>query len=1008
MKSYKRMALISAITLVWLGCLSASAFGQGGTWTTLPSMPTARCIPAVGANGSTLYVAGGALGPNYLATLEAYDTVANTWSSLAPMPTARMAAQGIVVNGIFYVFGGQNSSGSLSTVEAYDPATNTWTERSQMPFAGTPGPLVAVGGLIYVIGGGDPVAGTLTGNVEAYDPNSNTWTTRAPMPTVRWSVAAGLINGQIYVIGGVNRGGFLTEAYRYDPVQNAWGVMPNNTGPAINGGAGDVLNANLFYVDGSTPQKEGVNTVTSYAPATDTYTNAPPAPTSRIYMGVVTINGRLYAVGGTTQGPYASYYAVATLECFTPAPVPFISQPLVPAATAPGGPGFTLTVNGAGFVSGSVVNWNGSALATTFVNSDQLTAAVPASQIAAAGTAWITVSNPVPGRTSNVAYFEVTNPTQSVSFTTTDYQAGSGPYSVAVGDFNGDGKPDLAVANSISNNVSVLLGNGDGTFQAAVNYAAGSWPISVTVGDFNGDGKLDLAVANYLDSDVSVLLGNGDGTFQTPVNYGVGWLPFVITAGDFNGDGKLDLAVGNLYSSSVGLMLGNGDGTFQAPRWENLGAQYPLSLAVADFNGDGKLDLVAAVSWSYEVVVLLGNGDGTFQAPVSYFSWVPRSVTVGDFNGDGRVDLAVAEHYGNDVIVLLGNGDGTFQPAVSYAVGTWLSSVSVGDINGDGKLDLTVAGGGNSVSVLLGNGDGTFQAPVKYTVGSNNLFSVAVADFNGDGRMDLAVTVPNIDVSEGSHISILLQVTSASADSTPPLITPTLEGTAGNDGWYKSDVAVSWGVTDPESGIASKTGCDPITLSSDTAGQTLTCSATNGAGLANSVSVAVKIDKTLPVITITAPQANYNLLQREQVAASYACSDALSGVKTLSGPVSNGANVDTSTLGDHNFIVSCTDNAGNTATLPRMYKVITLAGGIGQTVDIVNGMNLQQGIENSLDAKLSNTQQALQASNAGQRQDAVNKLNSVISATEAQRGKQLTSAQADQIIAQVRRIMALL
>ena len=274
---------------------------------------------------------------------------------------------------------------------------------------------------------------------------------------------------------------------------------------------------------------------------------------------------------------------------------------------------------------------------------------------------------------------------------------------MAVGDFNGDGKPDLAVTNANSS-ISVLLGNGDGTFQAAVNYGVGSGSSSVAVGDFNGDGKLDLAVANG-NSSISVLLGNGDGTFQAAVNYGVGSGSSSVAVGDFNGDGKLDLAVANWNGSTISVLLGNGDGTFQAAVNYSVGSN-PRTVAVGDFNGDGKPDLAVANTSSNTVSVLLGNGDGTFQAVVNYgVGSGPSSVAVGDFNGDGKPDLAVAD--GNlftvsVLSVLLGNGDGTFQAAVNYGVGSGPISVAVGDFNGDGKPDLAVANqGSNNVTILL-------------------------------------------------------------------------------------------------------------------------------------------------------------------------------------------------------------------------------------------------------------------------------------------------------------------
>jgi len=323
-------------------------------------------------------------------------------------------------------------------------------------------------------------------------------------------------------------------------------------------------------------------------------------------------------------------------------------------------------------------------------------------------------------------------------------------YSVAVGDFNGDGKLDLAVANGVG--VSVLLGNGDGAFQPAVTYAAGTYTESIAVGDFNGDGKLDLVVTNNLSSGgtVSVLLGNGDGTFQAPRTYGVGASPYGVAVGDFNGDGKLDLVVTNSGSSgSVSVLLGNGDGTFQAAVNYNVGT-YPYSVAVGDFNGDGKPDLVVTNYTSStsdnSVSVLLGNGDGTFQPALNSAAGTDLiSVAVGDFSGDGILDLALASYLSGKLTVLLGNGDGTFQPPVNYTVGKNSRLVVAGGFNGDGKLDLAVANAanlpGNTVSVLLGNGDGTFQAAVNYGVTFSSPVSVAVGDFNGDGKPDLAVAL---------------------------------------------------------------------------------------------------------------------------------------------------------------------------------------------------------------------------------------------------------------------------
>jgi hypothetical protein len=296
----------------------------------------------------------------------------------------------------------------------------------------------------------------------------------------------------------------------------------------------------------------------------------------------------------------------------------------------------------------------------------------------------------------------------------------------------------------------VLLGNGDGSIQPATTYTVGTTPFSVAVGDFNRDGRLDLALADRSSNTVSVLLGIGDGSFRPAINYAVGSSPVSVAVGDFDGDGTPDLAVANNGSNTVSVLLGNGDGTFR-PAVNYVAGSQPNAVVVGDFRGDGILDLAVAnatAATSGTVSVLLGNGDGTFQPPMTYtVGTTPASVAVGDFNGDGHLDLAVVNANSNTVSVLLGNGNGTFRAATSYTVGTGPAFVAVGDFNGDGKIDLAVTNrrdlNGGWVDVLLGNGDGSFQNAVSYVTGFLG-GRIAVADFNRDDYSDLAVTTANL------------------------------------------------------------------------------------------------------------------------------------------------------------------------------------------------------------------------------------------------------------------------
>jgi len=346
----------------------------------------------------------------------------------------------------------------------------------------------------------------------------------------------------------------------------------------------------------------------------------------------------------------------------------------------------------------------------------------------------------------------------------------SDPTSIVAGDF-GTGNLDLAVTEAGTSDVQILLGNGHGTFQPqpVATLAVGANPYSIVAGDFTGNGHLDLAVADANSNDVSVLLGNGDGTFQPAIHsgtttssvnnpYGVlgGILPEALVAGDFNGDGRLDLATGNLGSSDISVLLGKGDGRFEVPPASPAG-NGTFAVATGDFTGNGNLGVAVVDQNSDSVTILPGNGDGTFQQALTVA--LPQgsgasSIVAADFNNDGRTDLAVTDPYLGEISILLGNGDGTFQSSTITVPGGYPNAIAAGDFTGNGHIDLAVTDlYSNSVIIFLGNGHGTFTMgqtiPLVNPANPADPFvepdAIVTGHFTRDGYLDLAVAEPGID-----------------------------------------------------------------------------------------------------------------------------------------------------------------------------------------------------------------------------------------------------------------------
>jgi len=349
-----------------------------------------------------------------------------------------------------------------------------------------------------------------------------------------------------------------------------------------------------------------------------------------------------------------------------------------------------------------------------------------------------------------------------------------GPLAVTIADVNGDGKNDIVSSNNYGGDVTVLLGNGDGTLNVpTVGYATGGSPgTSALVADFNGDGFADIVVPDKQFS-FAYLQGYGDGTFRSAMDF---YSPVpdnkfadgeVIASGDFNGDGYPDFVVGNCCDKQIGItvFLSNPDGSLGPGKNLTNSGDY-ASVVAADFfdlNHQGNLDIAAFDYSSNSVEIFRGYGDGTFKGVGNYSVGGTNGVSgitfnrmvTGDFNGDGYLDLAVITNSNQSVTsvsVLLNNGDGTFGTAAPYLDSGIGSAIATADVNGDGVLDLIVPQSNQGVDVFLGNANGTFQAAKTSTFAFNNLGNLAVHDLNGDGKPDLVVavadkTTPNVGLA---------------------------------------------------------------------------------------------------------------------------------------------------------------------------------------------------------------------------------------------------------------------
>ena len=338
-------------------------------------------------------------------------------------------------------------------------------------------------------------------------------------------------------------------------------------------------------------------------------------------------------------------------------------------------------------------------------------------------------------------------------------RAGMLPSEVVTADFNNDGNADLAFADWLSNQVVVLLGNGDGTFQKPLTFRAPS-PTDLAFGDLNGDGNLDLVITESGGSgagDLAVYLGEGNGKFHLKATYVLGAFAGVVAVADFNGDGHLDVVAGDEGTGSSGIVrifFGTGTGALKKPVTYPVGALLG-AIAAGDLNGDHFPDLAVAGPMDGSVAVFINDGTGKFHKPVTYNAGGGEvvDVKIADLRHDGKQDLVIANGSLSAIGVLLNKGNGKFAPVKLYPMHCDVEAVVVADFNLDGHLDAAVAAHIDNSALVYGKGDGTFGAPVpiKDEIGTTGGFSLAVGDFNNDKSPDLA-----IPIQDKGKVAILL------------------------------------------------------------------------------------------------------------------------------------------------------------------------------------------------------------------------------------------------------------
>jgi N-acetylneuraminic acid mutarotase len=723
-----------------------------GVWSNAASMSSARYM-----HTATMLHNGKVLVVDRFSGPELYDTATNGWSPAGFMLTPRQNSTATLLsNGRVLVTGGFGGR-YLASTELYDPVTNSWSSTGAMSVARINHTATLLpDGKVLVTGGSNMVEGLVTlSSAELYDPATNVWSAAGSMTTIReYHTATLLADGRVLVAGGnlnINAEGNIYFADIYDPATNGWGQTGSMSGIRAYHTATLLADGKVFVAGGNS----NISTEL-YDPATNSWNAAASMTTSRIFHTATLLpDGKVMMAGGSNSSGYLS-----SAELYDSSTNSWAQTGSM--ITARGNHTATLLANGKVLATGGL-DTNSIYLPSaelygfiTYSTSLITTAAPPGGRYTKPQTITLTASN-------DMATIRYTTDGSTPTSSSTIY---NGPISVSATStlkfFAIDNSGQESV-KSATYEVIPASGGGSMGFSSPLQITLPSKPWSVAAGDFNQDGKADLAVANYENNSVTAYRGNGDGTFTISQVIGVGVNPTSVAFGIVNGyDNYLDIVAANNGSGSFSFLLGNGAGSFSYSGSYSSGAG-STAVVTGHFRPyTGPPDMAVVNPSTGYLNIYYGLGQGAFTSGPSYYVGIGAiGVTKGDFNYDNIEDLAVVNYDTGQLTLLRGDGTGKFNIGTTFATPKYARSVSAGDINGDGQIDLVVLsdggdapGGKATVTIFLGNGVSYWGSFIQYAQFEQPQFTsgVAIADLNGDGKADLAL----VNRSTGA-LSVLLQ-----------------------------------------------------------------------------------------------------------------------------------------------------------------------------------------------------------------------------------------------------------